>query len=149
MPTQTEMLVDAFASCRDARCPGYEQQPVQGRRVHTSFSYVDNGGDWPGEERSVDHIFFVDGEEPPCPFCGKPMFISEQERPEYVAISGQDPMRIYDLDQTGRVRDLQVAGLQQQAEVSEMRREMAELRAELASRPRGPGRPRKVENDDE
>jgi hypothetical protein len=162
MPTVTQQVVDAFAFCRDGRCPGYAQQPVKAIRTTTSFSFVDNGGDWPGEERSVDHLAFIrqegDPDYPPCPHCGQPMAVAEQERPEYANASGQDPMRIYNLDQSGRVRDLQLAGMQSQVDVADLRAQMAEqaarqaeqiaeLKAELASRPRGPGRPRKVEEE--
>ena len=132
MPTQTVEIVDAYSFCPDGRCPGYTQKPVKGRRVHTSFSYVDNGGDWPGEERSVDHVFFIGDEHPTCEHCGSPLHISEQERPEYARISGQDPMRIFDLDQDTRVRDLTEQNLRRDAEMADLRAQLAEMRAEQA-----------------
>ena len=147
MATVTESVIDAYLACPDARCPGHRQQPAQARKVTTSFSFADNGGDWPGEERSTHHITFLDGVQPDCPHCGRPMDISDQQRPVYARVSGQDPMRIYDLDQVAQVHDVQLAQAKRDLEMAEMKAMIAQQSATISElkgeRPRGPGRPRK------
>ena len=97
MPTVVEATIDALASCRDGRCPGYEQQPVQAVRTVTEFSYFDLGGDVPGIERSTELIRFADLDDLPCPACGEPRLVSDQVRPIYQNLSGPQLEQKYDL----------------------------------------------------
>lgn len=148
MPTVTDVVVDGFANCIDGRCPGYLQERVAVVRRTQEFSFQELGGDLPGIERSmIDAAGFADERDIACAHCGKPRIVSLQERPEYPQTSGQDPFRLLNLTHDKQVRDMQISGLERDRELAEMRASMAELRAELASRPRGPGRPRKVEDE--
>lgn len=148
MPTVTELVVEGFANCIDGRCPGYLQERVGVVRRTQEFSFVELGGDLPGVERSmIDVAGFADERDVPCPHCGQARIASLEQRPEYPQTSGQDPLRLLNLTHDKQVRDMQISGLERDREMAEMRAAMAELRAELASRPRGPGRPRKVEDE--
>lgn len=158
MPTVTTETVDAYASCRDGRCPGYKQQPVQARETVTEFTYVDLGGDVPGVERSTTLIAFADPRDETCEVCGGSRLVSTQERPIYPNVSGQPQDALLHVNhQSERVRDIELQDARRTAEMAQMRESMerqarlaeqqsaqiAELTRELASRPRGPGRPRK------
>src|SRR6184192_741405 len=90
----TEEEVAAFAFCADGRCYGYKQTPVKGIRTTTEFlnGTLDGAGAVAAghPERSTMSVRFADEEtDGPCPECGKPRHISEQERPEYAPQSGQ------------------------------------------------------------
>jgi hypothetical protein len=170
MPTVSEVPITALAFCIDGRCPGYNQQPVEAVKRVTEFSYVELGGDLPGIERSTEAVMFADDGDAVCSHCGKPRLVSEQERPEYPNTSGQDPLAIF--NRQGAANQLrEIIGeqekekLRHQAETSELRTMIAEQSArmeqmaslverqagvidELQSRPRGPGRPRKVEGNE-
>jgi hypothetical protein len=63
----------------------------------------------------------------PCPVCDGPQVYSDAPRPEYASISGQDQLALLNLNQSGQIRDVQVAGL-------EAAKELAELRAREAQR---------------
>lgn len=122
MPTVTETTIEALASCRDARCPGYKQQPVQAVLATTSFSYVDSGGDVPGIEREVQHLRFVEEEDIPCEYCGEPRLVADQTRPVYPNVSGQPQDKLLHVNRDGeRVQDLVLAGAQRDAEMAQMR----------------------------
>src|SRR5215510_1118746 len=43
MPTVTETVISGFASCTDALCDGYAQQPVEVVQELIEFSYGDGG----------------------------------------------------------------------------------------------------------
>lgn len=89
MATLTTTELQAYAHCRDPRCAGTEQQPVPALRHLSEWTYVENGGNMPGTERSTAILAFAD--EPtdaPCPTCSKPRELSEQERPYYTPLSG-------------------------------------------------------------
>lgn len=171
MATVTEERIEALAFCIDGRCPGYEQQPVPAVRRLNEFSYRDLGGDIPGIERSTTDVVFADPEhDGVCGFCGKPRLVSDQERPEYPNTSGRDPLEIYHRGQAaGQMRELiggqETERLKRELEASELRTALAEQATrmeqmagllerqssvieELQSRPRGPGRPRKTEDED-
>lgn len=160
MPTVSEKLIDALASCTDGRCAGYKQQPVKALETLTEFSYFDLGGDVPGIERSTTLLRFADEADIACPFCAEPRLVADQVRPIYPNISGvpQDRLlHMHDADQ--RMRDMQLANSQRETEMAQMRElmqrqasalerqelQIKQLGDELASRPRGPGRPRKVD----
>jgi hypothetical protein len=146
MPATTDKVIDAYASCRDGRCAGYKQQPVKAVETLIEFSYVDLGGDIPGIERSTTLIRFADETDEPCPYCGEPRLVADQVRPIYPNISGipQDALLAIGRD-SERVRDLMLESAKRDTEIAELRAQVAALVGELASRPRGPGRPRKEE----
>lgn len=140
MPTLTEAVIEGYGSCSDSLCPGYAQRPAQILKRETSFSYVELGGDLPGIERSTIMEQFADIEaDGTCELCGAPRIASLETRPEYPNTSGQDPLRLRNMTQDSKVRDLEMDALRHQAEMADMRARLAELE----SRPRGPGRPRK------
>jgi hypothetical protein len=173
MATVIDELIDGYVFCADQRCPNYNQKPYTVRRRKTSWSFMDSGGDLPGEEKAIFQVDFPleDGQTPPdCDLCGERLVATDQERPVYARISGQDPMRILNLEQGTQVRELKMEGLESKAQVAEMRAAMAEMREEMfrlsrelqetstpvvsthqgggdvtgaATVKRGPGRPRK------
>lgn len=149
MATVTETTVDGFVSCMDPRCPGYEQKPVPVKRQIVAFTYGDNGGDGSIPLGAVEReaVATVQTDEP-CEHCGKPTIRSVEERTEYAQVSGQDQLALLNLNQSGQIRDQQVAQLKSDKELAETKamvmqqqQAMAEMQAELARR-RG-GRPRK------
>lgn len=159
MPTVTATPVDALACCHDGRCAGYKQQPVPGIRTVTEFSYFDLGGDIPGIERSVEMIHFASEEDERCPVCGNPRLISDQVRPIYPNISGQPQDALLHTNRDSeRVADMLLDSARREAEMAQMRalmerqaaameRQQAQIERltdDIASRPRGPGRPRKT-----
>jgi hypothetical protein len=147
MPTVTQETLLGYASCPDPLCPGYEQQRAQVVRETQEFTYRELGGDSPGVERSsVDVRRFADDTDNECRYCHRQRVASDQERPQYAPISGQDPLALLHLNQQRQIHDVQAQGLERDRELAELRASLAELKAELASRPRGPGRPRKVED---
>lgn len=122
MPAVTEEYIEALASCRDARCPGYKQETVQAVLSTTSFSYFDSGGDVPGIEREVSHLRFVDDEDIPCEYCGEPRLVADQVRPVYPNVSGQPQDKLLHVGRDGeRVQDLQLDGARRDAEMAQMR----------------------------
>jgi hypothetical protein len=162
MPAVVQNIVDGYVSCRDGRCPGYKQEPCQVKVTETQFSYMDLGGDIPGIERSTYVWTFADEDDIPCPHCGQPRMCSEQERPIYPNVSGvpqdailmvgRDSERVRDMMLEGAQRDTQMAQNQalmerMSSQLERQERQIEQLSSELASRPRGPGRPRKVEDE--
>ena len=161
MPTVTATPFDALASCHDGRCAGYKQEKVQGIRTITEYSYFDLGGDIPGIERSTEMLHFADPEaDERCPVCGEPRIIADQTRPIYPNISGvpQDALLRVGKD-SERIADMLLDSAKREAEMAQMRalmerqalamerqqHQIEALTGEVQSRPRGPGRPRKVE----
>ena len=133
MPTVLETTIAGYASCMDALCPGYRQEPVGVVRREQQFSYIELGGDLPGIERSsIDAAGFADDTDIPCPHCGKPRIAALDERPDYPRTSGQDPLRLLNMTHDQQVRDMQISGLQRDKQVAEMTAELARLRADLA-----------------
>jgi hypothetical protein len=153
MPTVTQESIEAYASCNDARCAGYRQQPVRAVRTLTEFSYVDLGGDVPGIERSTELLRFEDPDEAVCPVCEGSRLVADQVRPIYPNVSGvaQDALlhtsrnseRVMDLMLDSSKRDTEMAQMRTLVErqASALERQEAQI-AELSNR-RGPGRPRK------
>lgn len=88
MATLTTTTVPAYAHCRDPRCPGSQQEPVEAVRHLTEFSYVDNGGNLPGVERSTDIHVFADETQAPCPHCALDREVTPQKRPSIPPLSG-------------------------------------------------------------
>lgn len=134
MPTQTEVVIEGFASCKDGRCPGYKQESARVVLRQVEYTYFDLGGDIPGVERStVDVAGFEDPDDSPCPVCGKPRIASEQMRPEYPPMSGQDPDFILHQGQTdSQVRDMQMENLRRDKELAELREQLAQQNLALA-----------------
>lgn len=135
MPTVTEVPVEAYAFCMDARCLGYKQEKVPAVRTHTDVTYLDMGGDMPGIEKSFDSVRFADETDAICSHCEGPREISEQLRPEYPNISGHDPMGLFEFKgkTEGELRELR-----HQAELAEVKREAetSDLKAALAEQAR-------------
>lgn len=88
MPRTHTTEITAWAHCRDPRCPGYTQAEVQGFRDEVEFTYVDNGGDSPGVERSSVYIRFADQTDVPCPECKQTREVTDQKRRVYQPLSG-------------------------------------------------------------
>lgn len=172
MPIVTETEVTALAFCVDGQCLGYAQESVPALRRTSEFTYRELGGDLPGVEKSTTDVQFVNDEDAVCALCGKPRLISEQERPEYANVSGQDPEGIfkYKGQAEGQVRDIlrdqELKDARRDTENAELRALIAQQNAaiermtghlerqaaqveELQARPRGPGRPRRVQGEDE
>lgn len=173
MPIVTEDRIEALAFCIDGRCPGYEQQPVPAIRRRNEFEYRELGGDIPGVERSTIDVVFADPDtDATCTFCGKPRLVSDQQRPEYPNTSGRDPLEIFHRGQAaGQVRDMlgqqenerlkrdlenaelktrlaeQDARMEQMAALMERQTAMLE-RLEDQPVKRGPGRPRKIPDEE-
>ena len=134
MPTATIEIVEGFAFCPDPRCPGYEQVATAVRVTRTAWSYIELGGDLPGDERSMEYESFPleAGEEPPdCPRCGQRMEATTQKRPEYARVSGQDPLRLLSLDQDTIRRTMQADQSGQAVELANLRTELANMRADM------------------
>lgn len=132
MPMVADAPVEAYAFCPDPRCPGYTETRVPGLRRVMSWSFIEGGGDLPGEEKSVIQILWGEGIEPPdCEHCGRRMDLSENPRPEYARLSGQDPLRLLNLDQQQQIRDAQMDALRHQNEVSDLRATVAEQGAQI------------------
>lgn len=138
MPIVTETPVRGYVSCRDPRCAGYKERETEVVRRKQEFTYRELGGDLPGNEREAVDIIHA-GES--CPVCSGPQVYYEEPRPEYAPISGQDPLALLNLNQSGQIRDVQMQNLESAKELAEMRAMMAEMKSELDRR-RG-GRPRK------
>jgi len=153
MPTVTQRVVDGFIACVDPRCPGYKQKPTQVTLEYVAFTYGDNGGDGTIPLAAIEReaVRTVQTDEP-CEICGKPTIRSVQERPEYAQVSGQDQLALLNLNQSGQIRDQQMAQLKADKDLAEMkallfqqRAEMDQLQVELQRR-KG-GRPPKTETD--
>jgi hypothetical protein len=145
MPTVTETLIDAWASCHDGRCPGYKQQAVKAVHTLTEYTYFDLGGDIPGTERSTMMVRFNDLSDAQCEFCGEPRLVADQVRPIYPNISGVPQDKLLHVGQdTERLRDLQLADAKREAEMANMRalmeRQAALIERLVAEKPK----PRRV-----
>lgn len=130
MATLTTTTVPAFAHCRDPRCPGVEQEPVDATRHLTEWSYVDNGGNLPGVERSTAIFVFADESQAPCPHCGTDREVSAQKRPNLPPLSGhrQDGLLYVKQFDAGK----QPAG--NDAIVAQLMAQVAELSARVAAK---------------
>jgi hypothetical protein len=95
MPSVTETPQKAYAHCRDARCPGYNQEEIDAVHEETFFTFGDGGGDGvfaSMTERSMVEFKAVNAEDVPCPACGVAREVTGQARPSYRNESGHDPM---------------------------------------------------------
>lgn len=124
MPTVTETPVKGYAHCRNARCPGYQQEEIDAVREEKSFTFGDGGGDGVFThmiERSMVAFLFANPEDAPCPSCREPREVSGDPRPSYQPLSGHDPMGL-----------LQFGGFDPSMVVPPGEDKTAELEAKLA-----------------
>lgn len=147
MPTVQSEVLTGFAHCEDPLCSGSFQEPVEVVRTTTQYSYRDSGGDLPGTEKSFEHYTFADEVVVACPVCGKPRAASAQERPVYPTSQwAQDGL--LKLIRDGMVKPMGEAAQRHDGEIAELKEQLAELRALLATdKPRRTTRP--VESKDE
>src|SRR3954466_5691424 len=89
MPTITEAPIRAFAHCRNPRCAGNNQEEVDAVQQTESYSFVERGGDLPGEENSIVRVNFASEEDQPCPQCGLLREVTADPRPSYQGEWGQ------------------------------------------------------------
>jgi hypothetical protein len=132
MPLVTDVQVDGYVSCIDPRCPGYEQRPVEVIRRTAAFTYQELGGDGSVPQSAVERetVGVVQTDET-CSFCEKPVIFSDQQRPEYAAVSGQDPLELLAISQQTQIRDVQIQGLEAAKESAELRTLVAQQGAML------------------
>lgn len=141
MPTVTEKPVRAFAHCPDPRCPGNQQEEVEGVERETALSYqADLGGDIPGVERSMIETVFAHEDDQACQHCAaaraveglQPQLreITTQQRKQYANVSGfADDF----LSNPGaRAIDPSVKNTPADEEMAALKAEMAALKAEMA-----------------
>lgn len=121
MPTVTETLIDGWAHCSNARCPGNKQQAVKAVLTVTEYSYFDLGGDIPGIERSTELVRFNDLADAQCEHCGEPRLVSDQVRPIYPNVSGIPQDRLLRQHEGERLHELQLADARREAEMAQMR----------------------------
>jgi hypothetical protein len=133
MPLVTEEKTQGWVSCRDPRCGGHTERETEVTRRTQAFSYRELGGDLPGNEREAVDVVHNDA---PCPVCGGPQVYADQPRPEYANISGQDQLALLNLNQSGQIRDQQMAGLEQAKELAELKAREAERDKRDAERDR-------------
>lgn len=88
-----------FLHCRDARCPGYQQEQVKGTREEHGFTYQELNNDPVATdifatmiERSQVVFTPNDLDVLPCPECGVEREATGDPRPQYLPLSGKDPM---------------------------------------------------------
>ncbi len=135
MPSVTETPQRAWAHCRDARCPGYNQEEIDAVHEETSFTFGEGGGDgiFAGmEERSMVEFKAVDPEDVPCPACGVAREVTGQARPSYRNESGHDPLGLlggpkFNAAVKNTEADAQTAALQ--AQVSKLAAQLEKLTA--------------------
>jgi hypothetical protein len=88
MPTVTETLVDAWASCHDGRCPGYKQQAVKAILTLTEWSVLRPRRRHPRHRALLDADPLQRHRDAQCEFCGEPRQVADQVRPIYPNVSG-------------------------------------------------------------
>jgi hypothetical protein len=123
MPTITEKPVEAYAHCNNALCPGYGQEKVKAVEEVTEWTFVDNGGDIPGVERSRSLLKFASDDDISCGTCGRERELSKDPRRNYENLSGFDPMGLIN----GKVPGFNPAVVNTEADAR-----VAELEAQIA-----------------
>jgi hypothetical protein len=136
MPSVTESPARAYAHCRNARCPGYQQEEIAGVREEVGFTYRELNGNKGAPdpydgllERSSVRFRFEDESQAPCPACGEAREVTGEPRPSYQPLSGHDPLGLlqfggFDPSQVV-VPDDRTAALE--AQLQEMREQLAKL----------------------
>lgn len=137
MPTVTQEHIEGYAHCPDSLCEGNEQERVPAIRETVSTTYFEIGGDMPGVQNSTSRCQAADENglpsTSPCPHCGTAREISDQERPTYPILVSQfnatstDQRLLLKLKKQGLIQGVNDAK-DESAELSELRRELAELR---------------------
>lgn len=133
MPTITAAEVVGFAHCRNPRCPGSQQEQVKAIQHIESYSYLERGGDLPGEEMSTVRLTFADEAEMPCPNCALTREVTAEPRPSYQGEWGEQNF-LLDIEvgaDGSRFDPSKQAELQSQAS-EKLQEENAELRERLA-----------------
>ena len=131
MPTITGTPIVGYAHCRDARCPGYQQEQVDAVREETSFTFGE--GDRLGAgvlqntvEKSHVEYRLADPEESPCRVCGVPREVTGEPRKQYVNESGFDPMGLLGLPKFDTEAPAHVLGESDVEMEDRLRREIRE-----------------------
>lgn len=128
MPTVTDTSQVVWAHCRNARCPGYTQEEIQGFREEHVQTFGENGGDgifMPMTERSMVSFRAESQEDVPCHACGQPRDVTGEPRPAYQPISGHDPLGLIG----GLAFDPQRVNTEQDAQIAELQATVARLAA--------------------
>ena len=135
MPTVTESKVRAYAHCRNARCPGYQQQEVDAIREEKGLTYRDLNGPGPADpydglvERSSVYYRFADEKDRACRGCGEAREVTGDPRPSYQPLSGHDPLGLLEFGGFDASKVIQpddrTAALE--AQLQEMREMVAKL----------------------
>lgn len=144
MPSTTEAPFTGYAHCNSPRCPGHNQEKVEGVRVETFHTFVERGGDLPGIESSQVSLRFADEDVRACPHCGRNREITDQTRKRYAPLSGHsqdgllgappfDPAKLQEQRQkpmTNEEREQMEAQLREQTELNlQMQERLAALEA--------------------
>ena len=137
MPTITEDIVDGYAHCPNPRCDPYEHATKIVKQT-IEWTYLENGGDFPGFERSVVNLIAGEETDAVCPGCGRTRELSIAERPEYPNDSGVDPMGL--LGMQPQTADPNLMAAQERA-AQDAR--IAELEAKLEALAEKPAAPAK------
>jgi len=128
----------------DQQCPGYAQQEVAAIRETVAHLYGEAGSEYGGQgasahavSTSTSRLCWADPEQAPCPFCGVPRELSEQQRPRYPRLTGQpqDQLLRFKAEERRAITSTATAVERLADTVSEqaaMREEIASLRAEVA-----------------
>lgn len=149
MPTITEAPVKGYAHCRNPRCQGSQQEQVDAIRSEESYTYIERGGDLPGQENSVVRITFANEEDKSCPHCGIVREVTDSLRPSYEGEWGnQDFLLDIDVNENGtRFDPSKQAALQAEAndalkaDNAALREELAEMRGMMQAFMAQQGRP--------
>lgn len=120
MPQITATPATVYLHCRDPRCSGANQEEVTGVREESAWTFGENGGDGifvSFVERSIIEYKVEDDSVLPCPFCQEPRETTGTARPQYMNVSGHDPMGLiggltFDPNRVNTDQDAQIAELQ-------------------------------------
>lgn len=126
-----EKPVQLYKHCRNPRCAGNQQVAIDGVRVETQWMFKDNGGDFPGVERSMTTFRAADVEDCDCGECGKPCEVTDQARPQYAPESGHDPLYLARAD--AKPFSAQRQQEVQNTRVTELEGELSEIRGQMAA----------------
>lgn len=88
MPRTNTEDITAYAHCPNPRCDGHAQRQVPAQRLTVEHTYVEQGGDMPGIEKSQVYI----QADVDCIVCGRVCEVTDQERISYAPLSGKDPL---------------------------------------------------------
>jgi hypothetical protein len=140
MPTVTTAVEAGYAHCTNPRCPGHDQVQVQIVKTETSFTYAENGGNFPGVERSHVLVTFADEADAVCRYCRGHREATDQPRKQYAPLSGYDPKGLLQVARfdaelqrerlTSPVADAERAEFEAEREL--MRRQMLEMQQQMA-----------------